>query len=184
MTVNSIETWNLDPSHSEVGMTVRHAGISKVRAKFTEFNATVHKNETEYSVEAVIQANSFDSGNSDRDGHVKSADFLDVENFPTLEFRSTSIRPEGDGTYVLSGELTLRGVTKPVSFEAEITGEAVDPFGNLRTGLEAKTTISRKEFGLTWNAVLEAGGVLVSDKVIIELDLSFIKEVDNSDEAN
>lgn len=177
MNVNSTETWNLDPSHSEIGMTVRHAGISKVRAKFNDFTATVVKNDNDYAVRAVIQTDSFDSGNGDRDTHVKSSDFLDVENFPTIEFNASSITPAGDGIYELNGELTLRGVTKPVSFEAELVGEAVDPFGNLRSGLEAKTVISRKEFGLTWNAVLEAGGVLVSDKVTIELDLSFIKEV-------
>lgn len=177
MTTNTIETWNLDPSHSVAGLVVRHAGISKVRAKFTDLNATVKNIDGEYSVEAIIQANSFDSGSADRDGHVKSADFLDVENFPTLEFRSNTILPNGDGTYELRGDLTLRGVTKEVTFDAELIGEALDPFGLLRTGLEAKTVISRKDFGLTWNAVLEAGGVLVSDKVTIELDLSFIKEV-------
>lgn len=168
--------WTVDPTHSELGFTVRHAGISKVRGKFNEFEAKViaDENFSDVSIEATAQAASFDSGDANRDGHVKSADFFDVENFPVLTFKSTKLVREDDNEFKLEGDLTIKGVTKPVVFDVEVNGVAKDPFGNLRTGLEAKTVISRKEFGLTWNAVLETGGVLVSDKVAINLDLSFI----------
>jgi len=166
-------TWTLDPSHSEAAWTVRHAGISKVRGTFGDLAATVSVTEGEATVDATIQAASISTGDPNRDGHVKGADFFDVEQFPTLTFKSTSI--EGDGEdYKLNGDLTIKGITVPVTFDAEFGGVAVDPFGNTRAGVSAETTISRKEFGLTWNAALEAGGVLVSDKVKINLELSFL----------
>lgn len=165
--------WVLDPTHSEVGFVVRHAGISKVKGRFTEVNATIAHTKEVTSVEATITAESFDSGNPDRDAHIRSADFLDVENHPTLEFRGWV---EGAGhEYKVVGTLTLHGHSKQVTLDATFGGVAVDPFGNTRVGVEATTVISRKDFGLTWNAALETGGVLVSDKVTIVLDLSFIK---------
>jgi polyisoprenoid-binding protein YceI len=165
-------TWHLDPTHSEVGFWVRHAGISKVRGKFTDFTATVedHEDDKLADVTAQINAASLTTGNVDRDVHVRSADFLDVEKHPYIIFSGTV-----GNDNLLVGDLTIRGVTKPVTIEFEFPGVAVDPFGNLRAGIEAEISISRKEFGLTWNAALEAGGVLVSDKVNIYLDLSFIK---------
>lgn len=165
--------WNLDASHSEVGFVVRHAGISKVRGKF-EFVEAVLESDAELNgtVSAKAKADTFNSGDENRDGHIKSADFLDVENYPTLDF---SGRINGE---TLSGTLTIRGVSQDVVFDIEDAGTAVDPFGNLRAGFEAKTTISRKDFGLTWNAALETGGVLVSDKVVITLDVSFIKDTE------
>lgn len=167
-------TWNLDISHSEVGFIVRHAGISKVRGKFGLAEATVVvDDELDAKLSATIDATSFDSGNADRDGHVRSGDFLDVENHPTITFVSNTVEPRGNG-FIVTGDLTIRGVSKTVDLYTEVSGVATDPFSNVRAGVEAKTTISRKEFGLTWNAALEAGGVLVSDKVVIELDLSFI----------
>lgn len=170
-------TWSADSSHSEISFTVRHAGISKVRGKFTEFTAQaiVGSGVNEIVVTSNIAAASFDSGNEGRDGHVKSADFFDIENFPELTFVSSSLYEE-DGELILTGLLTVKGVTNPVSLNVDFNGVARDPFGLLRAGLEAKTVISRKEFGITWNAALEAGGVLVSDRVGIELDLSFILE--------
>lgn len=169
--------WNLDPSHSEVSFTVRHAGISKVRGKFTDFtaHAVIGELPNEISVISEISTASFDSGNEGRDGHVKSADFFDVEEFPKMTFASTSLT-ENDGEMTLHGNLTVKGIAKPVTLAVEFNGVARDPFGLFRAGLEATTVISRKEFGLTWNAALETGGVLVSDKVTIELDLSFILE--------
>lgn len=169
-------TWTLDATHSEVGFTVRHAGISKVRGKFTDLEATATIGETleASSVTATIQAASFDSGDANRDAHVRGADFFDVEQFPTLTFSSTGISGDS-GEFKLAGDLTIHGVTKPVVFDTEFNGVAVDPFGATRAGFEAKTVISRKEFGLTWNAALEAGGVLVSDKVTITLDVAFVK---------
>lgn len=169
-------TWNFDASHSEVGFTVRHAGISKVRGKFTELEATLVLGETfaDSSVTATIQAASFSSGDANRDGHVRGADFFDVETFPTLGFTSSSVSGDAE-SFELTGELTIRGISKTVTFKGEFNGVAVDPFGATRAGFEAHTVISRKEFGLTWNAALEAGGVLVSDKVTITLDVAFVK---------
>ena len=183
MSVTTIEStglaqgiWNLDASHSTVGFVVRHAGISKVRGQFTEVAGELTLGETlsDSSVTATIQAASFSSGDEGRDGHVKSADFFDVESFPTLSFASSTISGDTED-FELAGELTIRGISKPVTFKGEFNGVAVDPFGATRAGFEAKTVISRKEFGLTWNAALEAGGVLVSDKVTITLDVAFVK---------
>ncbi|MFF2843058.1 YceI family protein [Paenarthrobacter sp. NPDC057981] len=168
-------TWTLDASHSEIGFTVRHAGISKVRGQFKDAAATLEVGETltDSKVNATIQTASFDSGDVNRDGHVKGEDFFDVEKFPEITFVSRHVKANGN-SFDLVGDLTIKGVTKEVSIETEFNGVAVDPFGNTRAGVSGETTISRKDFGLTWNAVLEAGGVLVSDKVVINLELAFI----------
>ena len=168
-------TWSFDPAHSEVGFSVRHAGISKVRGQFKEADATLDlaENVADSKVNATIKTASFDSGDANRDGHVRGEDFFDVEKFPEISFVSNGLVPAGD-SYELTGDLTIKGVSRPVALETEFNGVAVDPFGNTRAGLSAETTISRKDFGLTWNAVLEAGGVLVSDKVAINLELAFI----------
>lgn len=167
--------WNLDPAHSKVGFTVRHAGISKVHGTFEQSEAVLNVAEqvTESTIEATIQTASVTTGNADRDAHVRSEDFFDVEKFPTMTFTSTGFDlGEGEGT--ITGELTIKGVTKTVELETEFNGVVVDAFGMTRAGFEAQTTISRKEFGLTWNAAIEAGGVLVSDKVVITLDAAFV----------
>jgi len=183
MTATTVETvglsqgtWTIDASHSTVGFTVRHAGISKVRGQFTELEGALTLGETlsDSAVTATIQAASFNSGDANRDGHVRGADFFDVETFPTLTFVSSAVSGTEDD-FELTGELTIRGISKTVTFTGEFNGVAVDPFGATRAGFEAKTVISRKEFGLTWNAALEAGGVLVSDKVTIALDVAFVK---------
>jgi polyisoprenoid-binding protein YceI len=168
-------TWTLDNSHSEIAFTVRHAGISKVRGQFKEATATLDlaENVADSAINATIQTASFDSGDVNRDGHVRGEDFFDVEKFPEISFVSNGLVAKGDG-YELQGDLTIKGVTRVVALETELNGVAVDPFGNTRAGVSAETTISRKDFGLTWNAVLEAGGVLVSDKVAINLELAFI----------
>jgi polyisoprenoid-binding protein YceI len=168
-------TWNLDLAHTEIGFVVRHAGISKVRGQFKDAEATLELTDSlaDSKVNATIKTASFDSGDANRDGHVRGEDFFDVENFPEISFVSNTILPKGD-VYELQGDLTIKGVTRPVALETEFNGVAVDPFGNTRAGLSAETTISRKDFGLTWNAVLEAGGVLVSDKVAVNLELAFI----------
>lgn len=183
MSVTTIEstgltqgTWNLDASHSSVGFVVRHAGISKVRGKFTEVEGALTLGETieDSSVTATIQSASFTTGDAGRDAHVKSADFFHIEEFPTLTFVSSAVTGDGED-FELTGELTIRGISKTVTFKGEFNGVAVDPFGATRAGFEGKTVISRKDFGLTWNAALEAGGVLVSDKVTITLDVAFVK---------
>ncbi|RAN69473.1 polyisoprenoid-binding protein [Bacillus sp. SRB_336] len=170
-------TWMLDLAHSEIGFTVRHAGISKVRGRFTEATAEARVGDSlaNSTLHAVVKTASFDSGDANRDQHVRSADFFDTEKYPEMKFRATSI--EGDGEdYTLTGDLTIRDITKPVELEVEFTGVAVDPFGATRAGFTAETVISRKEFGLTWNAALAAGGLLVSDKVKIELDAALVKQ--------
>jgi polyisoprenoid-binding protein YceI len=164
-------------SHSEIGFTVRHAGISKVRGRFTDASAEakIGQSLADASLHATVKTASFDSGDANRDGHVKGPDFFDVENFPEMTFRATSV--EGDGQdYTLTGDLTIRGSTKPIELEVEFTGVAVDPFGATRAGFSAEAEISRKEFGLTWNAVLETGGLLVSDKVMINVEAALVKQ--------
>ncbi len=169
--------WNLDMSHSEIGFTVRHAGISKVRGRFTDASAEakVGNSLAASRLHATVKTASFDSGDANRDGHVRGADFFDVESYPEMTFRATGI--EGDAEdYTVTGDLTIRGVTKPVELEVEFSGVAVDPFGATRAGFSAETEISRKEFGLTWNAALEAGGLLVSDKVKINVEAALVKK--------
>ncbi|WGW13893.1 YceI family protein [Saxibacter everestensis] len=168
-------TWTLDGAHSEVGFAVRHAGISKVRGSFdlVEAGLNVGDSLADSSVTAVAKADSFNSGDDNRDAHVRGEDFFDTAKFPELSFASTGLSGDGEA-FKLAGDLTIRGITKPVTFDAEFNGVAVDAFGTTRTGISANTVISRKEFGLTWNAALEAGGVLVSDKVAINLDVAFV----------
>lgn len=165
-------TWTLDPSHSEVTFSVRHMMISKVRGKFGVKSATLvaPENPLEARVEAQVDVSSIDTGDEGRDAHLLSADFFDVENFPTIDFVSTGTRTDGDDFYV-DGDLTIRGVTKPVSFAFEFGGFGDDPYGNYKAGASASTTINRDDFGLTWNATLETGGVLVGKEITINLDL-------------
>ncbi len=169
-------TYTIDPSHSSASFIVRHAGISKVRGSvaITGGSVTVGSSVEDSTVTAELDAASVDTKSPDRDAHIKTADFWDAEKFPTWTFTSTGVTVE-DGDFVVTGDLTLNGVTKPVTLVTEYTGSAADAYGNPRAGFEATTEFSRKQFGLTWNAALEAGGVLVSDKVKIELDLSTIK---------
>ena len=168
-------TWNLDTSHTEIGFVVRHAGISKVRGQFTEADATLVVGDSlaTSSVEATVKTASFDSNDDNRDGHVKSADFFDVEQFPHMTFKANQVQGSPE-EFKLGGELTIKDTTKPVTFDVEFGGMAVDPFGSTRAGFSASTQISRKEFGITWNAALEAGGVLVGDKVTITVDAAFV----------
>ncbi|MCC2315413.1 YceI family protein [Cellulomonas xiejunii] len=169
-------TWNIDPSHTEASFTVRHAGISKVRGTVavTSGVLTVGEDLESSSVAVTLDPATVNTGDANRDGHLKSNDFFEVETFGEWTFRSTAIRTSGSD-HVIVGDLTIHGVTREVELETEFNGTAVDPFGNTRAGFEAKVTISRKDFGLTWNAALEAGGVLVADKVRIDLDVSAIK---------
>ena len=165
-------TWVMDPSHSEVGFSVRHMMISKVRGAFGVKSATIiaPENPLEVSVVAQVDATSLDTKDEGRDTHLRSGDFFDVEAYPTLNFVSTGVRIEG-GDFLVDGDLTIRDITKPVTFELEFNGFGVDPWGNYKAGASAKTVINREEFGLTWNAALEAGGVLVGKDVTITLDL-------------
>ena len=168
-------TWTLDPAHTEVGFSVRHAGISKVRGTFhaVEGQLVITEQFTQSSVDVTVDVASISTKNEGRDGHLRSADFFDVEQFPTMTFRSTEVRGEAD-EFTLVGELTLHGVTQTVELEAEFGGQDKDPFGVTRVGFEATGEISRKDFGLTWNAATEAGGLMVSDKVKLEIGAAFV----------
>jgi len=168
--------WTLDPAHSQVQFGVRHMMISTVKGQFTELEGTVHLDEEEFgesSVEVTIVTASIDTGNEDRDGHLKSGDFLAVEEHPELTFRSTSVEGTPDD-FRLHGELTIRGTTREVTLKGEELGRGTDPWGNPRVGFEASTKISRKDFGLTWNQTLETGGVLVGDEVKIAIEVQAI----------
>ena len=170
-------TWVIDPSHSEAGFTTRHAGIAKVRGSvaITEGTIVVGDDVTGSTVTAVLDPSTIDTRDANRDGHLRSADFFEVDTYPTWTFTSTSVAAQGND-YVLVGDLTIHGVTRTVELELEFNGTATDPFGNARVGFSAETEISRKDFGLTWNAALETGGFLVSDTVKVSLEISAIKQ--------
>lgn len=165
-------TWVLDPSHSEVTFSVRHMMISKVRGTFGMKSATIvaPENPLEATVEASVDVTSVDTKDEGRDQHLRSAEFFDVETYPTMDFRSTGVRVE-DGDFLVDGNLTIRGITKPATFSLDFGGFGTDPWGNYKAGATAKTVVNREDFGLTWNAALETGGVLVGKDVTIELDL-------------
>jgi polyisoprenoid-binding protein YceI len=173
-----IETgrWNIDPTHSTVEWVVRHMMVAKVRGSFEKFEgfAEIAEDVTQSRVEATIDATSFNSRDENRDRHVRSADFLDVEHYPTITFRSTGIEPRDDN-FVLRGDLTIKGVTRPVELTLEFNGTSPDPYGGKRAGFSATGTISRKDFGIEWNAALETGGVVVGDTVTINLEIELVK---------
>ena len=169
-------TWTVDPAHSRVAFVARHLMVSKVRGSFGSFTGTITVGDDPLSarVEATVDANSIDTGDDGRDQHLRSGDFFDVEQYPTWSFASTALRPDGND-YILVGDLTIKGITRKVEFELEFEGSATDPWGNLKAGFSAEAEISRKDFGLEWNVALEAGGVLVGDKVKIELDIQAVR---------
>ena len=172
-------TYVLDPTHSSIGFSARHAMVTKVRGAFNNVAGTAvvdGANPAASTIEVTIQADSFDTGQADRDGHVKSADFLDVANFPTLTFKATDIAITDDETVRVTGDLTIKGVSHSVTIDLEYNGSAKDPFGNERVGFEGEADIRRSDWGLTWNAALETGGFLVSDKIELKLDISAIKQ--------
>jgi polyisoprenoid-binding protein YceI len=165
-------TWTLDPAHSEVTFSVRHMMISKVRGTFGVKSATLvaPENPLDATVTASVDVASIDTNDENRDAHQRSADFFDTDEYPTREFVSTRTRVEG-GDFLVDGDLSIRGVTKPVTFEFDFGGFGQDPYGNYKAGASATTVINREDFGLTWNAALETGGVLVGKDVTITLDL-------------
>lgn len=170
----AVSTWAIDPAHSVVELAVKHMMFSTVKGRFANVAGTIVLDEANLSassVSAEIDAASIDTGEAQRDGHLRSADFLDVERFSTITFRSSGVIPRGNGRFVLVGDLTIRGVTQEVSLEAELAGKGADPWGGQRAGFTATTALNRKEFGLTWNQALEAGGVLVSDQVKVSLEI-------------
>jgi polyisoprenoid-binding protein YceI len=179
VTNSSQTTWNVDPAHSAAEFKVKHMMISNVKGSFRALSGVLNLDEADVtgsSVEAFLPVATLSTGDEQRDGHLKSADFFDAEKFPTITFKSNEVKRTGEGEYAVTGDLTLRGVTKPVTFAVEgPSAPGKDPWGNLRIGLSATTRINRKDFGLTWNSALEAGGVLVGDEVGLTLDVQFIK---------
>jgi polyisoprenoid-binding protein YceI len=175
MTTN---TWNIDASHSGINFSIRHMVVSKVRGRFAKYTGTVKLDDgdlTRSIVDATIDVSSIDTGTPQRDAHLRSPDFFDVEKFPQLRFRSKRIEKLADDRYRLIGELTIRDVTQEVSLDVEYGGRAKDPWGNERVGFIATGALDRTDFGLGWNQLLEAGGVLVGDRVDIELDVQAVK---------
>ena len=175
----STTTWNIDPAHSIAEFKVKHMMISNVKGRFSKFSGALFFDESDLGnsrVEVSIEAASIQTGEDQRDAHLKSADFFDVEKFPTLTFKSKGIRIVRDGELSVEGDLTIHGVTRKVSFAVEgPTPPTKDPWGNTRVAISATTKINRKDFGLTWNAALETGGILVGEEVTITLDTQFVK---------
>jgi polyisoprenoid-binding protein YceI len=175
----AISKWNIDPVHSIAEFRVRHMMISSVRGQFTGVSGTLTYNESDLAksqAEAVIDVSTIDTRDAQRDGHLKSPDFFDVEKFPTMTFRSSRVTRRADGSLIVAGPLTLHGITNEVEFEVEgPTPPVKDPWGNTRVGVTGKTRLNRADFGLNFNAALETGGVLVGEEVAVTLELEFVK---------
>ncbi|MFJ6781489.1 YceI family protein [Streptomyces yangpuensis] len=169
----------IDPAHSSIGFTVRHAMVTNVRGSFADHEGTLHLDGSDPSRSTAsidVKIASVDTGIADRDGHLRSGDFFDAEAFPLMTFRSTEAAFLGGDTYRITGDLTIKDVTRPLSIDLEFNGSATDPYGNQRVGFEGSADILRSDWGLTWNAALETGGVVVSDKVKLTFDISAIKQ--------
>lgn len=172
-------TWALDPTHSEVGFKVKHMMFTNVSGKFNNYAVELSNEDDDFSTSEIAfsaDINTIDTNNTDRDNHLKSGDFFDAENFPKMTFKSTAIEKKSDSDYSVSGELTIKDVTKPVTLNLEYSGLMKDPWGNIKAGLSIETKINRKDFGLTWNAALETGGVLVGEEVKIFAEIQIVKQ--------
>lgn len=179
VTTPAVSTWKIDPAHTHVEFSVRHLMIATVKGRFADLSGTVTLDEADprhSEVDVTIAAASIDTREPQRDAHLRSADFLDAEQFPTLSFRSTRVEPGPDGGYTIVGNLTIRGVSKEVALAVTTEGRARDPWGGERSGFSATTKIKRTDFGLTWNQALETGGVLVGDDVKITIDAELLKQ--------
>ena len=172
-------TWTIDPTHSEVGFSIRHIMISKVKGKFEQFSATfvTAENPLDSSVTASAVVASINTNEPNRDGHLRTGDFFDAETYPTIDFVSTGVR-QVNGDFFVDGDLTIKGITKPVTFDFEFGGFGSDPYGNYKAGATATAEINREDFGLTYNAALETGGFLLGDKVTITLELQAVLNQD------
>lgn len=172
-------TWVIDPAHTLVEFSAKHMMVTTVKGRFAELSGTIAGDETnpaDATVEVTIDATSIDSRNDQRDTHLRSADFLDTEHFPDITFVATSVRPTGDDEFEVTGDLTIRGITRPITLHATVEGKSISPWGTEVVGISATGGLNRSDFGLTWNVALEAGGVLVSDRVKIAIELEAIKQ--------
>ncbi|WP_406725346.1 YceI family protein [Streptomyces sp. GD-15H] len=170
--------YTIDPSHTTIGFVARHAMVTNVKGSFQDFTGTLHldgSNPSDSTASLDVVMESIETGSADRDGHLKSSDFFKIDEFPAMTFRSTKAEALGGDDYRITGDLTILGTTKPLTIDLEFNGSATDPFGNQRVGFEGKAEILRSEWGLTWNAALETGGVLVSDKIKLNFDISAIR---------
>jgi polyisoprenoid-binding protein YceI len=171
--------WTIDPVHSHIALVARHMMISKVRGTFREFAGiiTIAEDPTQSSVEATIMAASIDTGDASRDAHLRSPEFLDVERYPEVRYRSRSVRPSENDHWCVDGDLTIRGVTRPVTLEVEFCGVATDPWGSARAAFLGSTEINREDFDITWNQALETGGILVGNSVKIDIEVQAVKQL-------
>lgn len=170
--------YTIDQSHSRIGFVARHAMVTKVRGSFNEFEGNGYfdvEDPTKSHLELTIKAASIDTRNADRDAHLRSNDFFAMDEYPEITFVSTSIELASPSTYRVTGDLTIKGVTRPVTFELEYTGDVIDPWGNTRVGFEGSATVNRKDWGVNFNVALEAGGVLVSENVTLEFEVSAVR---------
>ena len=177
----TLSQWQLDPTHSSAEFAVRHMMVATVKGSFKSLAGTVGLDEAEWAnsrIEAVIDAATIDTGVADRDNHLRSADFFDVAQHPKITFRSTAIEPQAGDAGKVRGDLTIRGVTQPVTLDVTYLGEIKDPWGNRRRGYAAETVLNRKDFGMTWNMVLDTGGVLVGDKIKVTLNIETVEKVE------
>jgi polyisoprenoid-binding protein YceI len=177
----AVQRWAIDASHSGIHFSVRHLVIAKVRGQFTRWTGTVQAPDGDFtkgSVEVVVDASSIDTGVADRDAHLTSADFFDVARFPDVTFKASRFEDLGGSEAKLTGQLTIKGITRDVVLKVEYVGQTRDPWGNDRAGFSAKTTIDRKDFGLTWNQTLETGGLVVGDRVDLEIEIEAVKQAE------
>lgn len=174
-------SYTIDPAHSRIGFVARHAMVTKVRGSFNDFDGSGYfdaANPANSKLQLSIKAASIDTRNPDRDAHLRSNDFFDMDTYPRITFTSTSVEQAGDVRFRVNGDLTIKGVTRPVTVDFDYTGSAVDPYGNQRIGFEGTTVVNRKDWGVNWNAALEAGGVLVSENVTLEFEVSAVRSTD------
>lgn len=179
MTTQATTTWAIDPSHSEISFKVKHLVVTTLTGKFDAFEGKLESTADDFSnasIQFSADINSINTGNADRDGHLKSDDFFNAASFPKLTFHSSSFVKTGDNTYKLTGDITLRDVTKSIELDVEYGGTMVDPWGNTKAGFEINGKLKRKEFGLKWDAITEAGGAVVSDEVKLHLNVQLVKQ--------
>jgi polyisoprenoid-binding protein YceI len=173
--------YDIDPAHSRLGFAAKHAMVATVRGGFTVYSGEVYLDEEQPEnswAKVEIDVASVDTGNADRDKHLRTPDFFDIEKYPKITFKSTKVEKTDDDTYTLIGDLTINGTTNPVAVDWELTGTSNDPWGNFRVGFEGRTTVNRRDWGLEWNVGLDKGGVLVSEKVKLEFDIAAVKRAD------